>query len=153
MYVCPQYPCTQTNENGYEIRGCCFEHTALSEQYMSELVGQLLSEHSIPIGNKPMGLWQYKIPEDPTPMVTKYCGLFETLGERRVSSHLLPGLEALVCSLFPSVTEEEVWGLFPPDRRGEDGIKPTWSACCTGTNKVIDYIPTLSFWKFVVFFL
>lgn len=133
MLVCVS---TQTKDDGYEIRGCCFEHTGLNEQYMSERVGQLLSEHEIAVGNKPVGLWRYEVPSDTTPMVTKYCGLFKTLGERRVSSHLLPGLETLVCSLYPSLTKEEVWCLFPAERQRGEGILPTWSTCCTGTSKV-----------------
>ncbi len=104
---------------------------------MSQKVGELLSEHGIIVGNKPMGLWRYEITEDTIPTIPKFCGVFETLGERRVSSHLLPGLEALVSQFFPSVTEGEVWCLFPPERRGGEEITPTWSACCTGANKVI----------------
>ena len=40
--------------------------------------------------------------------VEKYCGVFETLGEKRLASHLLPGLEALLPLLFPSITLEQV---------------------------------------------
>lgn len=75
---------------------------------MSHLVGELLSELEIIIGNRPVGMWRYNIPEEPAPLVAKYCGLFETLGERRVGSHLIPGLDALVSIMFPTVTMEEV---------------------------------------------
>ena len=40
--------------------------------------------------------------------VEKYCGVFETLGEKRLASHLLPGLEVLLPLLFPSITLEQV---------------------------------------------
>ena len=98
-------------------------------------MGEILTEHDIAVGNKPLGVWKYSIPDDPLSSVVKYCGLFETLGEKRVSSHLLPGLEALVPLLFPAVTHEEVWSLFPDDRCKEE-ISPTWSACCTGVSVV-----------------
>ena len=40
--------------------------------------------------------------------VEKYCGVFETLGEKRLASHLLSGLEVLLPLLFPSITLEQV---------------------------------------------
>ena len=40
--------------------------------------------------------------------VEKYCGVFETLGEKRLASHLLPGVEALLPLLFPNITLEQV---------------------------------------------
>ena len=35
--------------------------------------------------------------------IEKWCGLFETLGERRLASHLLVGLELLLPLLFPEL--------------------------------------------------
>jgi len=72
--------------------------------------------------------------------VEKYCGVFETLGEKRLASHLLPGLEALLPLLFPNITLEQVLALFPADRltatsKGDGMVQPTWSACCTGDRK------------------
>jgi len=40
--------------------------------------------------------------------VEKYCGVFETLGEKRLASHLLLGVEALLPLLFPNITLEQV---------------------------------------------
>lgn len=161
--VCESVILHQAVEGGFEINGCCFQHTALTEQYITHLVGELLLESGLVVGNRPVGVWKYTIPNDPTTFVEKFCGLFETLGERRVGSHLVPGLECLVPLLFPNITEEEVCvcvtlsiitthmpacldqvtGFFPKDRllpfsADQQGskVKPTWSACCSGLERV-----------------
>ena len=128
---------------------------------MSEQVGEILEKHGIPVGNRPVALWKYSIPDEPLPKVRthetfestcavcfilttgfhcssdvtidqshfsnrschhhysfvafilclkveKYCGVFETLGEKRLASHLLPGLDVLLPLFFPSITLEQV---------------------------------------------
>ena len=144
-------------KEGIEIKGCCFKHTAATEQYMSEQVGEILEKHGIPVGNRPVAVWKYSIPDEPLPKVRthetfestcavcfilttgfhcfsdvtidqshfsnrscelvafifclkveKYCGVFETLGEKRLASHLLPGLDVLLPLFFPSITLEQV---------------------------------------------
>ena len=107
---------TQTPEAPVEIRGCCFKHTALTEQHMSAVISDILSKVNVPVGNRPIGLWHYQFPSEPLPRIAKYCGLFETLGEKRVGSHLLPGLESLLPQLFPSVSLDQVLSLCPAQR-------------------------------------
>ena len=107
----------QTSEAPVEIRGCCFKHTALTEQHMSTIVSDILSKFNIPVGNRPVGVWHYQqLLREPLPRIAKYCGLFETLGEKRVGSHLLPGLESLLPLLFPSVSLDQVLSLCPAQR-------------------------------------
>ena len=53
-------------------------------------------------------MWRYTPPGEPLPLVGKFAGLFETLGEKRLAAHLLSGLEALLPTLFPSITAEQV---------------------------------------------
>ena len=60
-------------KEGVEIKGCCFRHTAATEQYMSQLIGQLLSEHNIVIGNRPTAMWRYSIDGEPMPLVSQLC--------------------------------------------------------------------------------
>ena len=96
-------------QDGVEIRGCCFSHTVLIEQYTSDLIGKLLAKHGVLVGNLPLAMWQYdSIQEDALPEVIKYCGVFETLGEKRLASHLFPGLESLLPLVFQDITMEEV---------------------------------------------
>ena len=112
---------TQIPEAPVEIRGCCFKHTALTEQHMSTIVSDILSKFNIPVGNRPVGLWHYQqLLGEPLPRIAKYCGLFETLGEKRVGSHLLPGLESLLPLLFPSISLDQVLSLCPAQRLAAD---------------------------------
>ncbi len=62
-------------KDGVEIRGCCFKHTAVREQYMSDLVGEVLGGEGISVGNKPIAMWQYHIPTQPLP---KVCTCMDT---------------------------------------------------------------------------
>ena len=59
-------------KEGIEIKGCCFKHTAATEQYMSEHVGEILEKHGIPVGNRPVALWKYSIPDELLPKVRMY---------------------------------------------------------------------------------
>lgn len=47
--------------------------------------------------------------------------MFETIGEKRVATHLLAGVELLLPLFFPSLQSDDVLGLFPADRLVEDG--------------------------------
>ena len=87
---------------------------------MSSVVSDVLKEYDIPIGNRPIGLWRYQLNGEPLPRLAKYCGLFETLGEKRVGSHLIPGLESLLPLLFPSVSLDQILGLCPAERLETD---------------------------------
>ncbi len=42
---------------------------------MTALVGEVLGREGVPVGNTPVGMWQYRIPEDSMPKV-RYSGLF-----------------------------------------------------------------------------
>ncbi len=86
------------DEQAVEVRGCSFQHTAEREQFMSEVVNALLTRQARGriSGVCPVGYWRYELDEaDPAPEAVKACGLFRTLGERRLASHLLEGLEML----------------------------------------------------------
>jgi molybdopterin/thiamine biosynthesis adenylyltransferase len=124
-----------------EVKGCCFKHTAHNEQVMCDVVTTALGAADlVPVGNKPLCVWSYSIPEDLIATIPKYCGVFETLGEKRLSSDLLPGLASLLPHLLPSSTLPSPPTLFPAHRvsHTEDGVpvvRPTWSACCCGQEK------------------
>ena len=72
--------CSQAKE-GVEIKGCCFRHTAATEQYMSECVDEILKKHAVRVGNRPAAMWKYSVPEEPLPKVCK-CLLHDHEGER-----------------------------------------------------------------------
>ena len=83
---------------------------------MSSVVADILSKYGITVGNRPVGIWRYQLSEEPLPLLAKYCGLFETLGERRLGSHLIPGLESLLPDLFPSISLDQVLSLCSAER-------------------------------------
>ncbi|CAI8015944.1 hypothetical protein GBAR_LOCUS9845 [Geodia barretti] len=135
----PAFPVQQMEgaEGKWEVRGCCFKHTAHNEQHMCDVIASVLEKEGMVVGNRSLCLWRYSIPGEPVDVVPKYCGVFETLGERRLSSDLLPGLSSLLPHLLPSLSLSSILALFPPDRvshtaNGQPSILPTWSACCTG---------------------
>lgn len=87
-------------EGGREVRGCCFHQTVLREQLMTSDIDHLLKQHGYESANKPIGYWKYTgETENTLPLIPKYCGLFETLSEKRVGSHLLGGIDLLLSKL------------------------------------------------------
>ena len=69
-------------EGFYEIRGCCFEHTVLREQYMCWKINEILKQFGFCSGNLPREFWKYRSSE--LEQVHKFCGVFETFGEQRL---------------------------------------------------------------------
>lgn len=77
---------------------------------MTAHVASLLDPHGVPIGNRSVGAFHYQVPDEgresawpawPYPLVTRHCGVFETLGDRRAGDHLIGGLEGLLTHLMP----------------------------------------------------
>mmetsp|Transcript_14522 Transcript_14522/g.19071 ORF Transcript_14522/g.19071 Transcript_14522/m.19071 type:complete len:541 (-) Transcript_14522:1239-2861(-) len=91
------------------LRGCMFEQTVQRELYMTQRVGRAIVDtgiRHIQCANTSLGLSQYtdkeclgfeiQYPGLPTP----YCGIFETVGDRRLGDHLLAGIEAMLPLLY-----------------------------------------------------
>lgn len=119
------------------IRGCCFKHTAYRELYMTKHIENLLRTH-LPkclCGNSPLGWFAYE--KHPVPNVPAFCSMFECLGDRRLGTHLLLGLERLFPVLFTELTSESVkkqCKFFPAERLDpESGFPlPSWIAVLSG---------------------
>jgi len=137
--------------HGTELRGCCWEHTALRELYMSRWIGELIEAEAKglvgPVANLPIGLWVYEMPDgQPERGIKRCCGLFETLADKRLGHHLLPGLDLCITALLREHLTTSDDSLMQSvrarfDRRHfEQGdadtaaVRPTWAACCTGTS-------------------
>ena len=77
-----------------EIRGAAFLNTVTRELYFQKKANDILEKHGLLGGNEPLGTWRYgqelgdKLKND-LPQIDKYCGLFKTLGDKRLSTHLL----------------------------------------------------------------
>ena len=135
IYFCRDFdtfPVEETCPNQFEIRGSMFQHTAIRELYMTQLIGECLKPQGFVTGNIPLGMWEYKLESDCQPEAKKYCAFFETFGEKRLSTHLLSGLNALLPSLVCNYSIEDLLKLVPDERKklvdGKIEIQPTWSA-------------------------
>jgi hypothetical protein len=96
-----------------EIRGCCFQQTLAIEMLATHQINSLLSQEGLQTGNIPVGWIQYEAsPGDPFPEVPRFCGVYKTLGDRRLADHVLRGLELLLPALFPEVPADRGFG-FP----------------------------------------
>ena len=88
-----------------QIRGSCYLHTVLAELAMSARVDSLLAEVGMRCANRPLGWYRYVWPE--LPRVPRCCGVFETVGDRRLCDHVLRGLETLLPRLFSAPRHHE----------------------------------------------
>eukprot|EP00299_Pterocystis_sp_00344_P007583 c2519_g1_i1.p1 GENE.c2519_g1_i1~~c2519_g1_i1.p1 ORF type:complete len:1392 (+),score=412.82 c2519_g1_i1:290-4177(+) len=106
------FPVQNVGDNGESnVRGCLFEHTALREWCMSDKVNQafqLCDSRFVP-ANTAVGWYRYESqPDWPLPLITRYCGVFETVGDRRLGDHLLIGLEKLIAIMFSKMSVEQL---------------------------------------------
>ena len=123
-------------------RGSQYDSTCFRELFYSEKVDENLKKFNIRCANLPVGFWKYgkdlhilpkenikkeDIPnlENQMPEVDKYCGIFHTLGDKRLRTHLLCGLEKILekianlCVSKQLVNEEllnEIKKIFPATR-------------------------------------
>ena len=123
-------------------RGSQYDSTCFRELYYSEKVDEYLKKINIRCANLPVGFWKYgkdlhilpkenikkeDIPnlENQMPEVDKYCGIFHTLGDKRLRTHLLCGFEkiletiATLCVSKKLINEEllnEIKKIFPATR-------------------------------------
>lgn len=123
-----------------EIRGCQFENNVFRELYYTYRINEILQLHKIPFANVPIGYFKYdnkiKFIENSLnleneiineiPEIDKYCSIYETLGDRRLGTHLLKGLEILLESIVELAVSkykldeesfENIYSLFPEKRR------------------------------------
>ena len=123
-------------------RGSQYDSTCFRELLYSEKVDENLKKINIRCANLPVGFWKYgkdlhilpkenikkeDIPnlENQMPEVDKYCGIFHTLGDKRLRTHLLCGFEkiletiATLCVSKKLINEEllnEIKKIFPATR-------------------------------------
>ena len=103
-----------------EIRGCQFENNVIRELYYTDIINEILKKNNIVPCNIPIGYYKYdndlkfldnslanedKINNE-IPEVDKYCSIYETLGDRRLGTHLLKGLQFLLDSITEAAIKE-----------------------------------------------
>ena len=82
-----------------EIRGTAFPATVSNEMYTTQEIIKMMDILGLRHMNEPMGFWMYgklKDGMDPCPTIPKSCSIFKTIGDRRLESHLLQGLERMI---------------------------------------------------------
>ena len=126
------FPVEETCPNQFEIRGSMFQHTAIRELYMTQIIGECLKPQGFITGNSPLGMWEYNLENDSLSEIKKYCAFYETIGDKRLSTHLLTGINKLLPTLVKEFSNEELLKYVPNERKKmfENGfeIQPTWSA-------------------------
>ena len=127
----------------FNTRGSQYICTCFRELFFSEKVDETLRKKiNIPCANLPVGFWKYdkvlkilpnqkvkneELPllENQIPEIDKYCGIFRTLGDKRLRTHLLCGLEkilenvAKLCTSKRIINEEQlnlIKNIFPKNR-------------------------------------
>jgi hypothetical protein len=151
------------------IRGCAFLHTTYRELFMSHYISHLLSPHKIECANTSIGWFEYKLQNENLknihsdipiiqdinlnrwPNILRCCILMETLGNKRLSDHVLYGIEQLfhliICdNQSHPVNQFNLISLFPlerltqSDQNNEQFIPlSTWFASLTNILQSIDY--------------
>jgi len=131
----------EADEQAVEVRGVAFPHTAEREAMMSAAVDASLRPLRLTAAIRPLAVQSFASgfdPSEPFPLLPKSVAVSTTLGERRVASHLLPGLLAAARLLLPGVAATGSYGdsaesaaaaaaaLLPPSRRGEF-VHKQWS--------------------------
>ena len=123
-------------------RGSQYDSTCFRELFYSEKADENLKKLNFRCANYPIGFWKYgkdlhilpkeniKIEDLPKlenqmPEVDKYCGIFRTLGDKRLRTHLLCGLEKIlevistICTSKQLINEEimnEIKKIYPQNR-------------------------------------
>ena len=129
-------------------RGSQYDSTCFRELYYSEKVDESLQKLNMHCANIPIGFWKYgkdlhilpkeninikeeDLPklENQLPEVDKYCGIFRTLGDKRLRTHLLCGFEKIleiistICVSKQLINEEilnEIKKIYPSSRLPND---------------------------------
>jgi hypothetical protein len=57
-------------EGKWEVRGCCFKHTAHNEQHMCDVIASVLEKEGMVVGNRSLCVWHYSIPGEPVDVVS-----------------------------------------------------------------------------------
>ncbi|CAF1187433.1 unnamed protein product [Rotaria sordida] len=170
----PIKPISNTNTK-LTIRGCAFLHTTYRELFMTYYISHLLASHRIECANVPIGWFEYKLEHENSDNISsdipiiqdknlnqwsnigRCCILMETLGNKRLSDHVLYGLEQLFDLILCNnnnnnnnkshpINQSYLLSLFPLERltkseQNNEQFIPlsTWFASLTDILQSIDY--------------
>lgn len=111
------------NHGGWrDIRGCAFEHTAKRELFVTESLKSLMPQ-SVSCNRAVAYAFYQELPLGPHFVPT--CIVERTLGDRRLGTHVLAGLELLLPLLAGDgvSSDAEILAWFPANRPGRQSIQ------------------------------
>ena len=102
-----------------EVRGSAFVHTGRRELFVAQELTRALSASGCICGNIPVALWRYGAEVSPfgeSELLATACAVERTLGDRRLGTHVLAGLQLLLPHLtaLSSSAGEASGGEVPP---------------------------------------
>jgi hypothetical protein len=151
------------------IRGCAFLHTTYRELFMTNYISHILSSQKIECANVSIGWFEYKLQNENSnkiysdipliqdinlkqwPNIMRCCILMETLGNKRLSDHVLYGIEQLFHLIISNnkshpVNQPNLISLFRSERliksdENNEQFVPlaTWFASLTNILQPIDH--------------
>lgn len=90
-----------TGKTVVDVYGVSYYSTSLHEMSSTNQIEANLNKIGLVCANHSIGFWIYrKIECDSSPLVDKTVSMFETLGDYRLESHLLTGLERLLVKKY-----------------------------------------------------
>ena len=97
-----------------DVRGCQFYNTAYRELYFQNKVNKILEANQLVGANIPVGVWAYGrfleadtgLKNEHREAIDKYCGIFRTLGDRRLQTNLMQGIHTLVAKVIKAGKEQ-----------------------------------------------
>lgn len=110
-----------------EIRGCTFEHTSSRELFYFHKVNEIMQKNDVPISNIPLSWMEYDLPNTPLKDVKRICSVYEAKSEKRLSDHVLNGLEKILPLIY-DVDLKTMRQRFDESRYDGERIIPTHMA-------------------------
>ena len=103
------------------IQGSAFAATAARELHMTSMLDEKLQKQNIPGCNKALGYYRYSAPNKPLGgRITPCCIVEETVGDRRLGTHVLGGIEMILPRLVDEnvLNETSLLAIYPEKRPG-----------------------------------
>lgn len=128
----------ETGSTHVTIRGSSFEHTTHRELLYSQIIGRLLQKRGYVGCNEPAGWYDYRVPNDPYPLIKKTCAVYTTRGNIRLGDHLLNGLEQLLPHLVTHNAARAVKDNFPDTRKD---VPQSWNLVFERSTDWRNFVP------------
>jgi hypothetical protein len=139
---------TREMELTRQIRGSAWEHTALRENFMAAHLASSMQPRGMLGANEAFGVYMYDAPNQPfgPDVSVPACIVTKTLGDRRLGTHVMSGIEAILPLLLDvsRLEEDQLSSFFTESRRGlncpKEDIVVTTAALMTDHMMALEFI-------------